>query len=1258
MKKIAILFFVLLFAGTSSWAQKVTYSNNWGKSGFNLLNSRSSSVDLVFSVSEFSMDNVLVDGQVMKNVSIPGSFLGNNEGMPNLPGQGRFIAIPQGSTPKIKIVSSRTETLHNVEVAPSQRIPLDTEKDFPLAKNMTVYSKNANYPESPVMMSEVTQIRGVDVVTVGITPFQYNPVTKDLIVYQDLKIELTFEGGSGQFGNDVYRSRWWDPIMSDNILNYSSLPVVDYDARFQTYSKGQRDTECEYIIISPDGADFQAWADTIANFRNQQGILTHVFTLSSIGGNVEASIENFINDAYNTWTIKPAACLLLGDYGTDASKNITSHMYTHPAGYDNFASDNKYADVTGDEMPDVVFSRIVANNADQLQIICSKFLDNERNPVTDSLFYKFPITALGWQTERWFQLCSEVVGGFWKNAMGKSPRRINAVYQGSQNVWSSATNTSQITSYFGPTGLQYIPSSPSELGGWTGGNSTKINQAIDSGAFILMHRDHGYYDGWGEPAYSSSNVATLNNTKLPFVFSINCQTGAYHRSADCFGERFARHTKNGHNAGALGVVCPTEVSYSFVNDAFVWGMMDNMWPDFMPAYGTTPASRGVLPAFGAAAGKYFLKQSSWPYNSGDKLVTYRLFHMLGEAFTTVYYQVPQSLTVTHDTEIEENATSFNITTNENALICLSVNNQIIATGLGTGTQQVMTIPPQVAGTMVMVTVTKQNFFRYTANVPVTTESLLPNFSADVTSLCQNGSVNFTDQSFGSPETWSWTFNGGNPATSDLQNPTGIIYSTPGSYTVSLTITKIGQDPMTITKDNYINITSFPVAKFSAQEVCYGQPVQFTDESDPMGGALTSWEWDFGDPPSATNTSNLQNPLHVYSIAGTYNVHLTVMSNGMCVDDTVMAVNVLDVPSVAAIPEGSAEICQGSQGINYVTPGATNASDYVWEILPAEAGTVTGTTETAVVDLLPEFSGIYTLKVKGVNTCGEGTFSQELPVTVKPLVLVAPEIPVGNSEMCQGTSGIPYTTTETANATSYIWVIEPVEAGIMTGTSTSATLDLSSTFNGAAIVKVKGVNDCGEGEFSAGLALNVKPGAIVPEKPAGPATVNTHDLTTSDFTTTGSSNAESYSWLIDPIDAGTISGTGLTGTVTWTLDYKGTAVVSVKGINTCGESGYSETLAVSLFTTLGIGHNGENIGVVLYPNPNNGKFTLSLNASSQEVVNITIYNAAGIEVFSENNVRISGSAVKSMDLSGLAKGIYNLKITGEKGSVTKPFVIQK
>ena len=97
-------------------------------------------------------------------------------------------------------------------------------------KNPAIYSVNAFYPAQPIKLSEVSKIRGVDVVLLGITPFQYNPVTKELIVYKNIDVEIRFEGGNSQFGENAYRNPYFDAILSDNLLNYSSLSHIDYAA--------------------------------------------------------------------------------------------------------------------------------------------------------------------------------------------------------------------------------------------------------------------------------------------------------------------------------------------------------------------------------------------------------------------------------------------------------------------------------------------------------------------------------------------------------------------------------------------------------------------------------------------------------------------------------------------------------------------------------------------------------------------------------------------------------------------------------------------------------------------------------------------------------------------------------------------------------------------------------------------------------------------------------------------------------------------
>ncbi len=78
------------------------------------------------------------------------------------------------------------------------------------------------------------------------------------------------------------------------------------------------------------------------------------------------------------------------------------------------------------------------------------------------------------------------------------------------------------------------------------------------------------------------------------------------------------------------------------------------------------------------------------------------------------------------------------------------------------------------------------------------------FSANPVSLYEGETVDFTDLSTGSPDTWSWEFEGGVPATSDVQNPSDILYDVPGLYSVTLTVTSLfGTD--VITKEEYIDV---------------------------------------------------------------------------------------------------------------------------------------------------------------------------------------------------------------------------------------------------------------------------------------------------------------------------------------------------------------------------------------------------------------------------------------------------------------------
>ncbi|WP_258103484.1 BNR-4 repeat-containing protein [Marinoscillum sp. MHG1-6] len=154
-----------------------------------------------------------------------------------------------------------------------------------------------------------------------------------------------------------------------------------------------------------------------------------------------------------------------------------------------------------------------------------------------------------------------------------------------------------------------------------------------------------------------------------------------------------------------------------------------------------------------------------------------------------------------------------------------------------------------------------------------TSGPIADFSANITSVEEGGSITFTDQSSGSPTSWAWTFTGGTPSSSTAQNPV-IVYNTAGTYEVALTVTNAeGSDVET--KTGYITVTvpgsNPPVADFSADvtSVVEGGSVSFTDLST---NSPTSWDWTFTGGSPASSTS--QNPVIVYNAEGTYTVQLT------------------------------------------------------------------------------------------------------------------------------------------------------------------------------------------------------------------------------------------------------------------------------------------------------------------------------------------------------------------------------------------------
>lgn len=462
----------------------------------------------------------------------------------------------------------------------------------------------------------------------------------------------------------------------------------------------------DYLIVCPDNYEMIQWADTLARFRNEQGILTKVINIKEIGDNEPSALKDYFENIYDNWDLAPSAILLFGDYSDDSTKGITSFYLRN--NFDNnikYLADNKLVDFDYDNLPEICIARMPAADAQQAELMVKKTIHYERFPSTNPDYYENPITAMGFDESRWFQLCSEIIAGYFEKN-GKNPNRLNSINNGTpDSLWSTNENTYKVMNYFGPDGLNYIPSDLRHLTEWDATNNDIIS-AINEGCFLVQHRSHGTYHTWDNPDFTNNDINNLNNEDLTFIMSANCQTGDFgygEGDNDCFAERFLR-VEN----GAVAVVAASQVSYSFVNDTYVWGFYDYLWNDFMP-YGNN-ATSFKYPAFANAYGKYFLKQSLWPNNSIYKDVTYNLFHYFGDAYLQLNTELPQHITIEYPKEISTSCSSFIVKKDKDTRVALSVDGELIATSFGE--DSIINIRPFYKEGRIKIVATKQNHYRH------------------------------------------------------------------------------------------------------------------------------------------------------------------------------------------------------------------------------------------------------------------------------------------------------------------------------------------------------------------------------------------------------------------------------------------------------------------------------------------------------------------------------------------------------------------
>ena len=203
----------------------------------------------------------------------------------------------------------------------------------------------------------------------------------------------------------------------------------------------------------------------------------------------------------------------------------------------------------------------------------------------------------------------------------------------------------------------------------------------------------------------------------------------------------------------------------------------------------------------------------------------------------------------------------------------------------------------------------------------------------LTTYCYDDSFTYYDPI----EQWYWEVDCENEEfyTSEETNPSFTILQN-GACDVSLTVIDSDGSDDTELKENYLEIfDTFPDADFSADPLFGDEPLEvfFSDLSTAYDSPIILWEWDF--ECDDVIDSYEQNPVHVYTQGGLYDVCLSVTDNDGSTD-TEMKEDYIEVFNTDPVAEFSCDPTNGNEPFTTQCTDLSESYDGVvtwgWEVI--------------------------------------------------------------------------------------------------------------------------------------------------------------------------------------------------------------------------------------------------------------------------------------------------------------------------------------
>ena len=507
------------------------------------------------------------------------------------------------------------------------------------------------------------------------------------------------------------------------------------------------------------------------------------------------------------------------------------------------------------------------------------------------------------------------------------------------------------------------------------------------------------------------------------------------------------------------------------------------------------------------------------------------------------------------------------------------------------------------------------------------------FTADEINACVNNPVVFTDTSYGAINTYSWDFGeGASPATANTEGPHSVTYSSLGQKTVSLTITGVGGSDSE-TKSEYISVTAQAVsgsATADADTICEGSDVTLS-----LSGYSGNIQWqesennedwsDISDENSASyNSGELLTTKY-------YRAKVTTSCSEVYSQTLEIVVN--EYPAGGTSYSSSDFVCEG-RSASIILSGSNgniqwqNSTDSLsWNNIEGATSTIYNTPALT--------TKTYYKVLVSVPYCGE-EYSNVSFVTVNPNPIGGTASVVEDS-VCSGTSA-------SISVSDYLGAIQWQESSdneswsyISNATSEQySTPPISEETYFRAEVSSKGCSDA----YSSSIKVNTKP------LPVSNFNYNAERGIVSFID--NSQNGETYFWNFG--DDSTSTEKEPTHNYLSNSDFN----VLQKVSNVCGSDSTTKHISIS---GVGINEINANNIINIYPNPNNGMFSIKYSSKEIGSIVIELFNIEGKLMFSKNYEKQTVEFNTTFELQNLSKGIYQFRIIGLHNVLNRQVLIR-